>query len=100
MIRLIGDYVIQPEAYDYMLARDTGRVDKKTKAPELKPISYHGSLKQAIQGFQDYYTRKSLSGFDGDLYEALKVAQRIEKELQGVILEGRITDFLEGVKSI
>lgn len=96
MIRVIEDYVIVPEAYDYMVGKDTGRVDKETGTPIVKPLTYHGSLKQAIQGVQDHYTRKSLSEFDGGLYEALKVAERISKEMKDAIMEDRIMDFLEG----
>lgn len=87
MIRLIENYVIQPGAMDYMLAKDTGRVDKKTGTPDLKPISYHYTVQKAIQAALDDYTRKSLAEGDKDLREALSVIRACEKRFEDLLKE-------------
>lgn len=85
MIRILDDYVVVPGPYDYMLAKDTGRVDKKTGTPEVKPISYHGSVRSAIVALRDYMVRKSLADVDGSLSEALSVIQAVNKRFEDVL---------------
>lgn len=85
MIRILDNYVVIPEAYDYMLAKDTVRVSKKTGAPDVKPLSYHGSLRQAIVALRKVMVRKSLSEVDGSLSDALNVIQRVNKRFEAVL---------------
>lgn len=71
MIRVIDDYVIKSDDYCYMLARDTGKIDRKTKTPVMRPISYHGSVRQALEACRREYIRKGLQGADMTLSEAV-----------------------------
>lgn len=85
MIRILDDYVVVPGPYDYMLAKDTGRVDKKTGTPDVKPISYHGSLRKAIVALRDTMVRKSLADVDGSLYEAIRTIEQVNKRFEDVL---------------
>lgn len=87
MIRLIDNYVVIPGAYDYMLAKDTGRIDKKTGTPDVKPMSYHSSVRMAIVALRDYMVRKSLADVDGSLSEALSVIDAVNKRFEDVLNE-------------
>ena len=85
MIRLIDNYVIQSGPYDYMLARDTGRRDKKTGTPDLVPISYHGSVRSAIVALREYCIRKSLGEMDGSLSDAICVLRTVDKQFEDLL---------------
>lgn len=87
MIRILDDYVVVPGPYDYMLAKDTGRIDKKTKEPIVKPISYHGSLRTAIMALREVMVRKSLGEVDESLSEALRTLQSVNKRFEDVLTE-------------
>lgn len=85
MIRILDDYVVVAGPYDYMLAKDTGRLDKKTKTPELRPLSYHGSPRKVILALRDYMVRKSLANVDGDLSEAIRAIEAVDKRFIDVL---------------
>lgn len=87
MIKILDDYVVVPGAYDYMLGKDTGRIDKETGTRIIKPMSYHGSLKQAILALRDSVVRKSLADVDGSLSDAICVLQQVNKRFEDVLTE-------------
>ena len=86
MIRLIDDYVVEPGPYDYMLAKDTGRVNKKGERV-LKAISYHASLEKAIQALRGYCMGKCLAEKDMSLSEAVSVVQRCDERFRKLLVE-------------
>ena len=91
MIRVIDDYVITADAYGYTLARDTGKIDKKTKAPVMKPISYHGSVRQAVESCRRDYIRRGLQGGEISLSEAVARMKDMDDKFRK-ILEGCISE--------
>lgn len=91
MIRVIDDYVVTADAYGYTLARDTGKIDKKTKTPVLKPISYHGSLRQAVDSCRRDYIRRGLQGGEISLSEAVTRMRDMDNKFKN-ILEGCISE--------
>ena len=91
MIRVIDDYVITADAYGYTLARDTGKIDKKTKTPVMKPISYHGSVRQAVESCRRDYSRRGLQGGEISLSEAVSYMKDMDDKFRK-ILEGCISE--------
>lgn len=82
---MIYDYVITADAYGYTLARDTGRIDKKTNTPVLKPISYHGSVRQAVEACRQDYIRRGLQLDDMTLSEAVSRIRKMNEEFDKVL---------------
>lgn len=91
MIRVIDDYVITADAYGYTLARDTGKIDKKTNTPVMKPISYHGSVRQAVESCRRDYIRRGLQGGEISLSEAVSHMKDMDDKFRK-ILEGCISE--------
>ena len=87
MIRLIEDYVIVKEPYDYMLARELKSIDKKTKKNKLRAIGYYGSIKKAIEACRKDYIGKPLNDADVTLSEALTILRQQDKRFR-MMLEG------------
>lgn len=83
MIRVIDDYVVERGPYDYMLARDTGKVKKGCRV--LKPISYHASLRKAILALREYCVGKSLSEKDMSLCEAIDAIRQCDKRFEDLL---------------
>lgn len=91
MIRLLDDYVIQCGPYDYMLAKDTGRLDKKTGEPVLKPISYHGSVQKAIVALREHCKGKVSAGKVMELSEAIDALNAVDRRFRR-LLESRFSE--------
>ena len=87
MIRLIDDYVVVKESYDYMLARELKSIDKKTNKNKLKTIGYYGSLTKAIEACRKEYIGKPLEDADVTLSEALTILRQQDKRFR-MMLEG------------
>lgn len=85
MIRVIDDYVITADAYGYTLARDTGRIDKKTKAPVMRPISYHGSVRQAVESCRRDYVRRGLQEGEISLSQAVAHMQEMDDTFNEIL---------------
>lgn len=71
MIKLIDNYVVNVDDLNFTLAVDTGRKDKKTGRPVLRPISYHSSLEKAVSACRREYLRKGLENRSFDLHRAV-----------------------------
>lgn len=84
MIRLIGDYVVTVDPYNYTLAREFKNPKGETY---LKNISYHGSLQGAVEACQEEYRRKNLGERDMTLAEALQVIRNCDREFEKVMKE-------------
>ena len=85
MITVIDDYVITSDAYGYTLVRNTGRIDKKTKTLVLKPISYHGSVRQALESCRRDYIRRGLQEGDMTLSEAVSRMRDMDNTFKEVL---------------
>lgn len=82
MIRLIEDFVVTIDPYNYTLARE---LTNKKGEKYMKNISYHGSLQKAIEACKEEYRRKYLGEKDMDLKEALIVIRQCDNEFEKTI---------------
>ena len=73
MIRLIEDFVVEVDPMNYILERDTGRKDKDTGRPIMKPISYHQSLEKAVDACRQEYVRRGLQNVSISLSDAVNI---------------------------
>lgn len=71
MIELVNDLVIRVIKYNYVLMVDKHKVDKHGQ-PVYEIISYHGTLKAALNGALEYLNRKSLEDGTFTLKEAIQ----------------------------
>ena len=85
MIRLIEDYVIVKEPYDYMLAHET--VSKKTGEKKLRAIGYYGSFQKAVEACEREYVEKFPDGTDMSLSEALTFLRTRDKRFRMMLEE-------------
>lgn len=87
MIRLIEDYVVVKEPYDFMLAREMNAVDKKTGKKKLRAIGYYGSLYKAIEACRKDYIGKFPDEGDMSLSEALTQLRTQDKRFRRIMEE-------------
>ena len=86
MIELFDDYVIAVDQYNYTFGR---RCMKKNKDGELaesvRPISYHNTLAQALQGARRYFIRGKLSDGCASLSDALSTVLEVDAQFEKFI---------------
>ncbi|WMI80929.1 hypothetical protein [Anaerotignum sp. MB30-C6] len=84
MIKLIRDYCIDGQAYDYALKLDTKKDDKDGKRV-YSVIGYYGTVDGCIQGLYKVLCRKLVAEEVLTLKEAEKRFQDIANELKVVM---------------
>lgn len=87
MIELINGYYIKSTLYEYMLVRDTRRVDIKTGEPIFETISHHGTLAEALRGALMDSQRRRLSEADMTLKEAMIENAKLHEEFIALLKE-------------
>ena len=87
MIRLIDDYVIVKEPYDYMLAKELNATDKKTGKKKLKALGFYGSLYKAIEACRKDYMEKFPDEQELSLSEALTLLRTQDKRFRMMMEE-------------
>jgi hypothetical protein len=92
MIELTGGYYVKVTAHSYNVVYDTGRITK-TKNGILEkvyePVTYHGTMADAIRGAMKDMQKRKLSDLDGTLADAIseikEVHERFERLLREVV---------------
>ena len=84
MIKLIDDYVINVDQYEYCLAKDTHRTNKEGKEI-YKPISHYSNLEGAIKGCINQLNAKKLSEGVYELAEAVEIIKSNNKLLSDLL---------------
>lgn len=85
MIRLIDDYVVTIDEYSFVLGRDTGRIDKRTKNKVIRPISYHHSLEKAVEACRREYIRNGLRDASLTLGEAVTAMRDMDAKFNRLL---------------
>ena len=89
MIRINDDWVIDVDAYNYILKRDLHRMeksrDKKTMVPAYTTIGYYGSLRKALERLREEIIRERLRDGLRTLTEALQTIRECNKEWSELI---------------
>ncbi|HBF66472.1 MAG TPA: hypothetical protein DDW34_12965 [Clostridium sp.] len=86
MIKLIRDYIIDGQAYDYALKLDTKKDDKNGNRV-YSIIGYYGTVEGCIQGLYKVLCRKLVADEVLTLVEAEKRFKSIADELKAVMPE-------------
>lgn len=87
MIKLIENYEIHGNAYDYSLVVNTGKEDKNGK-PIYKTLGYFRSVEGCIKECYRQLCRKATAEQVLTLNDAIVLFQRIEKRLEEIIPDG------------
>lgn len=87
MIRLIDDYIVVKEKYDYMLARELNYIDKKTGKNAIKSIGYYSSLEKAVEACRREYMGKCLEDKELTLSEALSELRMQDRRFRMMLEE-------------
>lgn len=79
MIKVDNDYYIQADPDRYIVMKYQGKSKKGEDA--YKTLSYHSSLKNAIEYIIKYKQREFINDNNVDLKEALDQFEKINKEM-------------------
>lgn len=71
MIKIVRNLYIDVDKYNYKLTLDTNKIDKNGN-PIFQTISYHSTLKSALNSALNYINRTDLEMRDYTLEEAIK----------------------------
>lgn len=86
MIKLIENYEIHGNKYDYVLALNTGKVDKNGK-PILKPEGYYNTVAACINACYHKLCRGVVAEKAMTLKEAVAEFEAIQRRLEELIPE-------------
>ena len=84
MIKLIDNYEIHGNTYDYSLVINTGKLNQNGK-PIYRPIGYHRTVEDCIKDCYRHLCRKATAEQMLTLNDAIVLFQRIEKRLEEII---------------
>ena len=102
MIKLYDNWVINTDAYQYILGREVMRVDKKTDETviEIDDRTFHRTLAQALTAFHAKELRQFVGVGEVTLQAAINASQAIEDRIRGMIINPDFKDFKEPQKSL
>lgn len=91
MIELYDGYVIKIDELQYILAKKTGRIDKRSGKEDLDPVGYYADLRMALKDFGRRNIRLKLKDGSLSLGDAIRAIQneldRLEKFIKDNIPE-------------
>lgn len=86
MIELFDDYVILVDQYQYAVGRKCIVNTKDgTQREQIRCLSYHKTLAQALSSLRRYLVRVKLSEGENRLFDALKQAKEIDDKFEEFI---------------
>lgn len=84
MIRFNDDWVIDVDAYNYILKRDLHKMEKsrdgKSMVPAYNTVGYYGSLRKALEHLREEIIRDKLRDGTHPLCEALQTIRDCTRE--------------------
>lgn len=95
MIRLFGKYVILVDPYNYTLAEETDRVDKKTGKQVYKTLGHCNSLENCLTFALDTIPRAELENGEKSLSEALSTIRKAKQEILSAYWKIEEGDYAE-----
>lgn len=88
MITLFDNWVIIPDPFCYIVAKESGKKrNKKTGeiTPAYRNYGYYSTLGGALKGFNQIIRAQALSNVDVDINGAIEIVQECDNMIAGLI---------------
>ena len=87
MIQLYNDYVILNDDLQWILAKDTGHIDKRNGRTKYDPVGYFSGLRNALEEFRRRNIRTRCKNESLALRDALTVIREEDAKVEEFIRE-------------